>query len=325
VAAPVALGYLAFRSQRLLLDAATPAIGLVLLFGVLLVLTLAEATRQKRTLARLMQEQRERSARIAGELEAARRIQTATLPDAGLLRGDPRIDLAASMVPATEVGGDLYDFFRLDERRLFFLVGDVAGKGVSASIFMAVSKALCKSAALRAPETDIGALMAEANAEVSRDNPEMFFVTAFAGILDLDSGVLVHCNAGHENPYVVHPTDAAVRRIEDGGGPPLCAVDAFAYRGGSYRMRPGELLCLVSDGVTEAQGPTGELYGSPRVLDVLRQRRNGEVSASAVVDALRAAVESFAAGSEPVDDVTVLALRWQGPQANERTPGRSGA
>ena len=148
------------------------------------------------------------------------------------------------MIPAREVGGDLYDFFRLDERRLFFLVGDVAGKGLSASIFMAVSKALYKSATLRAPDADIGALMSAANAEVSRDNPEMLFVTAFAGILDLDTGELDYCNAGHENPYLIHPADATVRRIEDGDGPPLCAMSDFDYRGARYAMRPGELLCV---------------------------------------------------------------------------------
>ena len=253
----------------------------MLLFGALLVLTLAEATRQKKSLERLVQMQREQSARIAGELEAARRIQTATLPRADLLQGDRRIDIAATMIPARETGGDLYDFFRLDDRRLFFLVGDVAGKGLSASIFMAVSKALYKSATLRAPDADVGALMSAANAEVSRDNPEMLFVTAFAGILDLDTGELDYCNAGHENPYLIHPTDATVRRIDDGDGPPLCAVGDFEYRGGRRAMRPGELLCVISDGVTEAQDRTGALYGSARVAAILPQvgRRRGDTRA----------------------------------------------
>ena len=173
------------------------------------------------------------------------------------------------MIPARETGGDLYDYFRLDERRLFFLVGDVAGKGLSASIFMAVSKALYKSATLRAPDADIGELMSAANAEVSRDNPEMLFVTAFAGILDLDTGELDYCNAGHENPCLIHAADATVRRIEDGDGPPLCAMGDFAYRGARYAMRPGELLCVVTDGVTEARNPAGALYGSARVEAVL--------------------------------------------------------
>src|SRR6185295_13244397 len=259
VVLPAVVAFAAFRAQRTLFDAATPAVGLMLLFGVLLVLTLTEATRQRKALERIVQVEREETARIAGELEAARRIQTATLPRADLLASDARIDIAATMIPARETGGDLYDYFRLDDRRLFFLVGDVAGKGLSASIFMAVSKALYKSAMLRAPDADIGLIMSAANAEVSRDNPEMLFVAAFAGILDLDTGQLQYCNAGHENPYLIHEADAAVRRIEDGDGPPLCALGDFAYRGASVALRPGELVCTVTDGVTEARNPAGAL------------------------------------------------------------------
>jgi len=310
---------IAFRSNRLLLDAATAAICLGLVFGVMLVLTLAEATRQRRSLERVVQRQRERSARIAGELDAARRIQTAMLPRAEVLGADPRVDLAATMVPAREVGGDLYDFFRLDEKRLFFLIGDVAGKGLPASIFMAVSKALYKSTTLRTPLPDMGALMSAANVEVSRDNPEMLFVTVFAGILDLETGDLAYCNAGHENPLRVRPADDAVRRVVDGGGPPLCAADDFAYAEARLRLRPGEMLCLVTDGVTEAVNPGGGLYGNPRLEAVLSGMRTAELSARAVVDAVRADVASFAAEAEQFDDITVLVLRWNGPR-NRASP-----
>jgi adenylate cyclase len=311
VALPAALAFVAFWAQRTLFDAATPALSLMLLYGVLLALTLAETTRQKKTLERLVQLQRERSARVAGELEAARRIQTATLPRADLLRGDGRIDIAATMVPARETGGDLYDFFRLDDRRLFFLVGDVAGKGLSASIFMAVSKALYKSATLRANGADIGELMTVANAEVSRDNQEMLFVTAFAGILDLETGELAYCNAGHDNPYLIDPDGATVRRIGDGDGPPLCAMSDFEYRGGRYAMRPGELLCVITDGVSEAQDPAGAFYGGARVEAILT-RQGAAAPARSTVDALQADVATFAAGAEPADDLTILALRWHG-------------
>jgi len=306
-------GYLAFRLDRLMFDVAVPGLGLTLLYGTLLVLSLAEANRQRKSLERLVRQEREQRARIAGELDAAKRVQVATLPRAELLGDDPRMDLAAVMIPAREVGGDLYDFFRLDDRHLFFLVGDVAGKGLSASIFMAVSKALYKSTTLRTAGADIGELMFAANAEVSRDNPEMLFVTAFAGVLDLETGLLVYCNAGHENPYLVDPVGATVVRIEDGGGPPLCAVDGFVYRGGDCRIRPGELLCVVSDGVTEALSPAGALYGDGRVRRFLQGLAKSGLSATALVDALRGDVEAFAAGAEAADDITVLVLRWKGP------------
>jgi serine phosphatase RsbU (regulator of sigma subunit) len=168
---------------------------------------------------------------------------------------------------------------------------------------------------LRSPGADIGEVMSAANAEVSRDNPEMLFVTAFAGILDLDTGELAYCNAGHENPYLVHPSDSTVIRIDGGGGPPLCAVDDFAYRGAHYRMRPGEQLCLVTDGVTEARRPAGDMYGGERVRDMLAGLARRPLQAHAIVDAMRADVDSFAAGAEPADDLTLLVLRWNGAEA----------
>jgi serine phosphatase RsbU (regulator of sigma subunit) len=304
--------FLLFHSRQLLFDAATPGAGLLFVFGSTLVLTLADARRQKRALEREMQRQRERSARIAGELEAARRIQTGTLPRADLLRGDRRFDLGASMQPAAEVGGDLYDFFRLDERRLFLIVGDVAGKGLSASIFMAVSKALCKASMLRAPDVDVATLLTTANVEIARDNPEFLFVTAFAAILDLDTGELAFCNAGHEPPWVVGRRDAAARRIDGSGGPPLCVVDGYRYAGGCHRLQPGDLLVVVSDGVTEAVDGAGRMYGSDRVAMRLVALRG--VDAGAIVEALRADVAAFTGGSAPGDDMTVLALRWLGPR-----------
>ncbi len=309
---PALASYATFRSQRQLYDAATTGVGLLILYSVLLVLTLADATRRRKSLERVVQAQRVQAAYVSGELEAAQRIQTGILPRAESLRDEGRIDLAASMLPAREVGGDLYDFFRLDADRLFFLVGDVAGKGLSASIFMAISKALYKSATLRQPDATVSELMRAANEEVSRDNPEMFFVTVFAGIIDLPSGELAYCNAGHENPYVLAPRGTTLTRLEDGAGPPLCTVDNFPYGAGRHLMQPGELLCLVTDGVVDAQNPAGERYGSDRLQAVLGRQQAGAVTARAVVDAVGADVHSFVGTADPADDVTVLALRWIG-------------
>ena len=312
VALPALAAFGLFRSQRLLFDAATPALYLLVIFGVLLVLALAEATRQRRSLEGVVQAQRERSARIAGELEAAQRIQTASLPRADLLSGDARAELSAALTPAREVGGDLYDFFMLDRDRLFLLIGDVAGKGLSASIFMAVSKALYKGLMIRTPGADIGDIMSAANAEVSRDNAEMLFVTVFAAILDLESGELAYCNAGHENPYRVRP-GSPPERIADGDGPPLCAMDDFEYRSARCRLAPGDLLCFLTDGVAEAQNPAGELYGQMRAERVIAGLFKSGTGTRALVSALQADVLEFADGAEPHDDLTILALRWQGP------------
>lgn len=313
MAVPVLLGFLGFRWQHLLFDAALPDLALSMLFLVLIVMTLFESTRQRQLLQQVVQTQREQSARQAGELEAAQRIQTDSLPRAELLQHDHRVELHATLTPAREVGGDLYDFFMLDEHRLFVLVGDVAGKGLSASIFMTVSRALYRSAMLRSPRADIGEIMGVANAEVSRDNPQMLFVTVFAAILDLRSGDLNYCNAGHDNPYRLLPGRGAPWRIEDGDGPPLCALPDYAYRGAHSRLAVGEMLCLMTDGVAEAQNAAGELFGPERVVERLRQLGDLAAGARDVVLALNAEVSAFVADAEPADDLTLLALRWRGP------------
>jgi serine phosphatase RsbU (regulator of sigma subunit) len=107
--------------------------------------------------------------------------------------------------------------------------------------------------------------------------------------------------------------DTAVRRIEDGDGPPLCAVADFAYEGSRWMMQRDEILCIVTDGVTEALSRDGALYGSARVADVLLRSGRAPATAGDAVHALRADVETFAAGAEPADDLTILALRWRGP------------
>ena len=310
---PLAAAIAAFRLDRLLLDALTPSLGLALLFAALLALTLAEVDRRRKALEVEVQRQREREARVAGELDAAQRIQTGMLPRADLLRDERRVDVAAVMIPAREVGGDLYDYFMLDERRLFLLIGDVAGKGLSAGIFMAISKALYKSATLRMADAGIGELMSAANTEVSRDNPEDLFVTAFAAILELDSGRLAYCNAGHDNPYVLQQGGGMPECLCDGDGPPLCAVEGFRYLGGQRQMKAGEMLCLVTDGVTEARDGAGTLYGSARLQALLVACANTSVTPQTLVDALRSSVQSFAGDAEAADDLTVLAVRWNGP------------
>ena len=310
---PLAVGIGVFAWLRLVFDAAVPVFALLLLFSVLLASSLAEAASARRALEKTIQRQREQAAFVAGELQAARRIQAGFLPRADSLRGEPRVEVATSMTPAREVGGDMYDYFRLDGERLFFLVGDVSGKGVSASMFMAVGKALYKSIALRSGNATVSELMSAANDEVSRDNPEMLFVTVVAGVLHLATGTLAYCNAGHDDPYVLRPSEHGFARLTGGAGPPLCTVDGFSYEPGERRMERGELLVIVTDGVTDARNPAGERYGSERLQAALARASRGESTAHALVDAIVADVRTFARDAELGDDLTVLALRWNGP------------
>jgi adenylate cyclase len=305
-------GFLAYLYRGLLFDAALPSLALGGLFTAMLVVTLAEAESQRRILRRSIEQQREQAARVAGELEAARRIQMSSLPQpTTAFPGDTRLDLYAFLEPAREVGGDLYDFFALDHDRVFFLIGDVSGKGVPGSLFMVVSKALYKSAALRQAR-QVETLMREANVEISRENGEGLFVTVLAGILDTRTGLLEYCNAGHEPPYLLPSGERPILRLVDGGGPPLCAVDGFPYTASSLRLSPGDTVCLVTDGVIEAADAGGALFGRER-LETLLAKTGPGTSATDVGDAIRQEVARFAEGVEPSDDLAILVVRWKGP------------
>lgn len=296
------LGFEGFLAEGLLLDVAWPAIGATLVFGVVLAEALSEADAQRRAL-------REQAARVAGELESARRIQMGLLPSPrALFAGETRFALDALLEPARTVGGDFYDCFMLGPDRLFFIVADVSGKGLPASLFMALSKTLLKSAARRVD--DIGALMVRANAEVSSENPESLFITAFAGLLDVRTGKLQYCNAGHEPPFARSPGGAVERLVHD-GGPPLCVLEGFEYPLAERTLAAGEWVCVVTDGVTEAMNAAGELYGARRLQAVL-QSLPADVEADGMVAAVRADVGQFVGAAEPSDDLTLLCLRWRG-------------
>jgi serine phosphatase RsbU (regulator of sigma subunit)/CHASE2 domain-containing sensor protein len=315
VAAVLGVGVALYLGARVLFDVVSPGVGLVALFTAMLGMTLTEAQIQRRTLRRQVERQREVAARLAGELEAARRIQMGLLPVlAAALAGDARVAVAGFLEPARDVGGDLYDVFRLGADRVFFVIGDVAGKGVPGSLFMAVSKVLCKSAALRRGR-DVAAIVRDANAEISNNNAEGLFVTAFAAILDARTGELEYCCAGHDPPYVLGGAD--LHRLGEGGGPPLCVVDDFPYTASTYRLRSGDAVCLLTDGVVEAIDAGGAFYGRPRLEALLRAL--AAASAAEIVERIREDVAAFAGSAEAADDVAILALEWRGAEPSPRT------
>jgi serine phosphatase RsbU (regulator of sigma subunit) len=311
LAVVAAIGGLIAFNRGLLVDVASPVTGAMLVFAVVLGATLADTQRQRRELAQRLQIEREAAARLAGELETARRVQMGMLPESpGVLAGDKRVQLKAFMEPARSVGGDLYDFFMLDQRTLCVMIGDVSGKGLAAAMFMALIRSLCKSSMLRLAQALDQALV-ETEAQIKRENPESLFVTLFVMALDLDTGELTFCNAGHDPLYGLSPDRAELRKLDHGGRPPLCVLDGYPYPLGRDRLVPGELVCMVTDGITEAANPTGQLYGHARLERVIT-RMNG-ATPEELVDSIRADVLEFVAGAEPADDMSVLALRWMGP------------
>ncbi|HUS24685.1 MAG TPA: CHASE2 domain-containing protein [Candidatus Binatia bacterium] len=247
----------AFGLGGVLLDPVPVLLGAVPAFAAALGGTLSSAQHQRRELTLRLQDEREAAARMGGELEAARRVQMGMLPAApGELAGDARVDIAARMEPARIVGGDLYDFFRLPGDRICCAVGDVSGKGLPAAMFMALAKALLRGAVLRA-DGDLPAALAACQRELARENPEALFVTLSVWVLDLGSGLLRWCNAGHEPAYLLGGAVAECLRLP--ADPPLCVLDDVPFTGASRSLQPGQVLLLLSDGVTEAAGAGGEL------------------------------------------------------------------
>jgi len=209
----------------------------------------------------------------------------------------------------------VYDFFSVGADRLFVLVADVSGKGVPAGLATLLTKSLYKSAVLRTPD-DIVKATKEVNLELSRDGPESFFVTAFAALLNAETGRLEYCVAGCEPPLLVAARGRPVECLTAIGGPPLAVLNDFPYEAASRQMQPGETLVVCTDGVTEALDPSGALYGKKRLSSVLEgvRRTAGEIG-----HAVRRDLKEFAAGINPTDDLTILVLRWNGPTKDWKT------
>jgi serine phosphatase RsbU (regulator of sigma subunit) len=240
------------------------------------------------------------------EMQAAAAIQQSILPGplpSGGAR--QRVDLHADMRPAREIGGDFFDFFLIDEDRLAFTVADVSGKGIPAALFMAVSRTVMRNAASGA---DMGARMIDANRLLSAENAACMFVTMFHGVLDLTTGLLRYCNAGHNPPYLLRADDG--RETLKATGIPFGIDSDRPYRIAEISLVPGDALFLFSDGITEAFSPAGEIFGEARLERALDGARGR--GAAELVREVIGATDEFAAGAEQSDDITCLALVYRG-------------
>jgi phosphoserine phosphatase RsbU/P len=237
------------------------------------------------------------------ELALAHEIQMGMLPR--VLPTTPELEVAARLIPARAVGGDLYDFF-LAGGALWFVVADAAGKGVSAALFMAVTRTLFR--AVGQAGLELRDVVARMNAELARDNERQVFVTALVGRLALASGELTCCNAGHP-PMLRVARGGAVGEVAPGGhGIALGILEDATYEETRVMLARGDVLVLFSDGVTEALAASGELFSETRLVETLAASAGRP--ADEVVSRVVAAVEAFAAGVQQEDDLTVLALRW---------------
>jgi sigma-B regulation protein RsbU (phosphoserine phosphatase) len=206
------------------------------------------------------------------------------------------------MRPAREVGGDFYDFFTLGDDRLGIVIGDVSGKGVPASLFMAMTRIVIRLVARQ--DDDVAAAIGRANVLLSADNDSAMFVTLIYGVLDVASGTLTYCNCGH-NPPLIARGDGTRERLTLTGLPLGVMPDAvYAIR--SIVLAPGDRLLLYTDGITEASTADGAEFGEARFEEAIDAHRHS--SALDMVEAIIARVDNFAAGAPQADDITCLAL-----------------
>ena len=245
------------------------------------------------------------NAAIENELSIARDIQLSIVPTVFPDRSDA--DVYGSMTMAKSVGGDLYDFFVRDNQ-LFFCIGDVSGKGIPAALLMMETKSLFRAYAKGESMPD--RIVSEINHDLSENNEDCLFVTFFVGILDLTSGLLRYCNAGHEIPFLINKE---VRLLPIHPIIPI-GIDADTpYQTQTFILEPNTTILLFTDGLNEAMDADNKEFGRERIQEEMsRSIQAGQLSSKALIERLTLAVHDFVGGTEQSDDLTMLAVKFCG-------------
>lgn len=249
--------------------------------------------------------------RIESELSIAREIQMGMIPKIFPPYPDRHdVDLHAVLHPAKEVGGDLYDFY-MDGNRLYFLIGDVSGKGVPASLFMAITRSLFRT--LSQHVLSPAEIVTEMNNSISDNNESNMFVTLIVGILDLETGKLKLSNAGHNPPIIIHP-DRCTSFLEFKTQIFVGVVEDFKYTDEEITLEKGSKLFLYTDGVTEAENTDKVLYGEEKLMETLSDNASMDVRATVglIVDSIADHVKD----AEASDDLTILLIHYQPEKTN---------
>ena len=247
---------------------------------------------------------------IESELAIARNIQMSMLPNAEFSSLSAKLELNATMNPAKEVGGDLYDYFVRDNL-LYFCIGDVAGKGVPAALVMTT---ICGAFRLLAEsESEPMRIVSRMNDMIFRDSSMTLFVTFFAGVLDLDTGHLRYCNAGHKAPFImVNGSGLMVNgqcsMVNVDHNLPIGAMPDWVFTAQETSLAPGSTLFLYTDGLDEAENAGHNMFGKKRVMEVIK---TAGTQPRALIRRMTQAVADFTGDTEQSDDLTMLALQWK--------------
>jgi sigma-B regulation protein RsbU (phosphoserine phosphatase) len=243
---------------------------------------------------------------IKSDLAVAREIQHAILPRIfpPFPENEGVLDLAALMEPAKDVGGDFYDFFRLDEEHIGLVMADVSGKGIPAAIFMAVSRTLVRTVGMQGynPEETLR----KSNELLARESVDCMFVTVFYAIYNIKTGNIQYCNGGHNSPYILR-ANGTIEQLPVSPNGIVGVVEGLEFKGAETHLDAGDTIIMYTDGVNEAINSQEEEYGDARMEETLKSL-NGKTCRE-VIDGQLASVKAFAGEAEQSDDITIMAVR----------------
>ena len=273
------------------------------------------------TVATLKQYIAEAAARIDKELEYAKQIQLSALPTN--FPADEDYSIYAQMIAAKEVGGDFYDFYRLNDTTVAFLAADVSGKGIPAAMFMMTAKTIIKD--LAESGMAVNDIFTKANEKLCESNESGMFVTAWMGILDLTTGNVQFANAGH-NPPLLKRANGSFEYLKTRAGFVLAGMEGVRYRAGEITLNAGDRLFLYTDGVPEATNTGNQLYGEDRLLTFMNQ--NASTEATKLLPALKANIDDFVGEAPQFDDITMLMFDYKprkggAPMTNKTFPAKT--
>ena len=258
------------------------------------------------TLKRLIERE---AKRLDAELEFARKIQSSSLPSVfPAFPGLNSFDIYATMNPAKQVGGDFYDFYLLNANELAFLVADVSGKGIPASMFMMESKTMLKNLAQSGIEVD--SIFFEANNALAHNNDANMFVTCWMGILNIKTGEMEFVNAGHNAPIIYRAKEKKWEYLKLKKNVVLAGFEGLKYDSQTLKLEKGDRIYLYTDGVTEATRGDKTLYGEDRLLEYLNKHKKDSIKE--ILNGIKKDIDTFIDGAEQADDITMLIIDYQG-------------
>ena len=267
--------------------------------------TIEKAIRQV-DFVRKTQEEHKKLEGLEKDLITAKEIQQFILPQTfpPFPEISDKLDIYASMEAAKDIGGDFYDFFRIDDDRLALVIADVCGKGIPAALFMAVSRTMVRSVGLQ--KESAGECLTKVNRLLASSSVEYMFVTMFYAIYNIKTGIVTYCNGGHNPPFLLHD-NGMTEELPVSENVIVGALKGIVFKENTLQLEHGDTLVMFTDGVTEALNPAKKEFGTSRLDQILRSM--GGKSCQQIVESVRAGIADHVGEAEQSDDITMLVVK----------------